>query len=407
MMSIGRTEVIDTKWLHWHQTIGPLTHGVSTKILHNFNLNHLEGYKGLHFNLTLNPLETGDPFEKLLILFGSSRQNTSTKSNHYHFFSLDRCAVRIFLKGHAKEQITKWVHVESEKPVITNEMPESMILARFEDPYFIPAIELKQLKVGNQDGVSPTVDFGEIEIRGRLKLCCYKNFSRNAYQECKFNEGFEKWLRQDLSLSLLPKFSGNSFNNFVTIGSEGADIKIAVKNDAGSTFSVHSFVLSAQSPVFRKMLSIDMVEKSKGVITIVDASYNTLELFVQLLYGSKTSDELLTLPAAEVSEILSLAHRYQVGYLVRDCCMAIMTYGDEDLNLESIKQICQAGTIYVFPDFEYRTFQWLKCQRRTAKEYDQVTTLLRELDEGFVRKCCDFLLRKENPEIQEDFAVCL
>ncbi|CAG7828330.1 unnamed protein product, partial [Allacma fusca] len=130
---------------------------------------------------------------------------------------------------------------------------------------------------------------------------------------------FENWFGQDLSLTIRPKKFSNSFNDFVTIDSQSvdADIKFVMEYDSTKILTAHSFVLAAQSPVLRKMLTIDMVEKRKGVITITDASYSSFELFLNLLYGSTTGDDLMKLSARDILELLPLAHKYQVDYLMR------------------------------------------------------------------------------------------
>ncbi|CAG7824065.1 unnamed protein product, partial [Allacma fusca] len=105
-----------------------------------------------------------------------------------------------------------------------------------------------------------------------------------------------------------------------------------------------------QSLVFRKMLTIDMVEKSNGVITITDASYSSLELFLNLLYGREPAESLMKLPAGDALKILALANKYQVDYVVSISCMAIMTYENEDLNIGEIRKIYHAGGLFQLPD---------------------------------------------------------
>ncbi|CAG7824312.1 unnamed protein product, partial [Allacma fusca] len=148
-----------------------------------------------------------------------------------------------------------------------------------------------------------------------------------------------------------------------------------------------------QSPVLRKMLTIDMAEKRSGVITITDASYDSLELFLKLLYGSKTPHDLLQLPASDVLKILALAHKYRVVFLMRISCIVIMTYENEVMNVQQIQEMYHAGRLFDIPDLEQRAFQWLKWRRGSAQGYKEVLDLLEELDESFMRKCCSFLFK--------------
>ncbi|CAG7825347.1 unnamed protein product, partial [Allacma fusca] len=383
---------LDSKWLHWHQSIVGLNGTtIQARILHSFPLNYSESYKSLLVDLTLRQKCTEDPFWKLTIFFESLHRGNSKNRAHYHYFLLDRCAIRIFFKGANGKRITRWVHMNSKALLMTTEMQESVNLATFEDPYFISDDALDDLRT--EASPTSTAEL-EVEIHGRLKICCFN--SPHSFpgvpNNCEFTEGFGKWVGQDLSLAKRPKLSSNSFNNFVTVGPEDADIKFVMTYDSTKILPAHSFLLAAQSPVLRKMLSMEMVEKSKGVITVSDTPYTSVELFLNLLYGRETAEDLMKLPAGDALNILSLANKYQVDYLVRISCMAILTFENEDLNVEEIQQMYHAGSLFDIPDLEHRGFQWLKWRRDTAQGYKEVTDLLEGLDERFVKKFCSFLL---------------
>ncbi|CAG7816191.1 unnamed protein product, partial [Allacma fusca] len=367
-ISLPSITEIESKWLHWQQSFGGLTgNPIQTRIVHFYPLNYLEGYKNLQVDLTLSQMQAEESFWNLALVIKTNRDGDSASSTHYHYLSLDRCAVRVFLKGVNGKRITRWVHMNCSRLVMTSETPESVVLATFKNPCFISDDVLKELR-SDVMGL-PTDEFGEIEIHGRLKVCCWhipSPYVSVDYNNCQINEGFENWFDQDLSLTIRPKMFSNSFNLFSEVGSEDADIKFVMEYDSTKILTAHSFVLAAQSPVLRKMLTIDMVEKRIGVITITDASYSSFELFLNLLYGSKTIDDLLQLPASEVLKILALAHKYQVDYLLRISCMVIMTYENEDLEKGEIRGMYHAGSLFHLPDLEYRAFQWLKWWRDLA-----------------------------------------
>ncbi|CAG7821275.1 unnamed protein product [Allacma fusca] len=363
----GISSTAANNWLHWQQSFGGLNgNSILTRIVHSYPLKYSEGYKNLWVDLTLSKKQTEDSFWNLALLFASNRHGNSDSSTHYHYLSLDRCAVRVFLKGTNGKHFTRWVHVNCTRLVMACETPESVVLATFKDPCFISDDLLKELR---SDAISlPTDEFGEIEIHGRLKIwCCHLSYNRVDYNNCKINEGFENWFGQDLSLTIRPKMFSNSFNDSVTIDSQSvdADIKFVMEYDSNKKLTAHSFVLAAQSPVLRKMLTIDMVEKRK---------------------------------ARDILELLPLAHKYQVDYLMRISCMIIMTYENEDLDVGEIRNMYHAGCLFHLLDLEQRAFQWLKWRRGAAQGegYKEVIDLLEELDERFAKSFCSFLLRSHS-----------
>ncbi|CAG7728053.1 unnamed protein product, partial [Allacma fusca] len=161
-------------WLNWHQSFGGSNgYRIGTSIRHTMDLNHHVGFKNLVFDLSLNRINKEDPFQKLVIIFRCYREGIcgDEKSSHYHYLQLDRCAVRISLKGPNVQDITRWVHIDCKKVTVAKDMAASMILATYEDPYFISEDALKGLR---GDGVIlPTEELGEIEICGHLEICCY------------------------------------------------------------------------------------------------------------------------------------------------------------------------------------------------------------------------------------------
>jgi len=73
-------------------------------------------------------------------------------------------------------------------------------------------------------------------------------------------------------------------------------------------FQVHKIILAGRSPVFEKMLTVDMKEKKEGVVKIIDMSKETLEAMLEFLYTSKCSN-FTENPEA----VYAAAHAYQIA----------------------------------------------------------------------------------------------
>jgi len=92
---------------------------------------------------------------------------------------------------------------------------------------------------------------------------------------------------------------------------------------------VHKLILSARSPVFQAMLGSDMVEKSRGVITIMDANVTVVRQMVAYMYTAKIDNDF-----DRIKELLVLANKYQVLELVNYCSSRIFESLSEDNALE-------------------------------------------------------------------------
>jgi hypothetical protein len=74
---------------------------------------------------------------------------------------------------------------------------------------------------------------------------------------------------------------------------------------------VHSFVLAARSPVFRSMLSLDMVERREGMVRMDDAEPAVVREMVSYLYTAEVRPEF-----GRLEELLVLANRWSsLGWL--------------------------------------------------------------------------------------------
>ncbi|CAL1282226.1 unnamed protein product [Larinioides sclopetarius] len=111
------------------------------------------------------------------------------------------------------------------------------------------------------------------------------------------------------------------------------------------TFPAHRNVLSARSPVFKKMFTTDMKEKSGECINVPDISSDTMHRMLQFLYTDSTGDlEMQSAKdlyiASDKYDIASLKQRCS-SFMTRNLCPAnvcdVLVLADlhQDKNLES------------------------------------------------------------------------
>lgn len=84
---------------------------------------------------------------------------------------------------------------------------------------------------------------------------------------------------------------------------------------ATQTFPAHRFILSARSPVFRRMFSCDMKENQSGHIDIVDLEDYTLHRMLLYIY----TDTLEDLQLDDVCKLYTAADKYEIESLSLRC----------------------------------------------------------------------------------------
>ncbi|GBN00883.1 TD and POZ domain-containing protein 1-like [Araneus ventricosus] len=120
--------------------------------------------------------------------------------------------------------------------------------------------------------------------------------------------------------------------NECTIGKEKSQIIPVILNDLKSmyndqifsdtelrtstqAFPAHKNILSARSPVFRKMFSNDMKEKNIGHVDIHDLEDNTVHRMLLFIY----TDTLEDMPWEDACKLYAAADKYQILFLRSSC----------------------------------------------------------------------------------------
>ncbi|KAF8787836.1 Speckle-type POZ protein like [Argiope bruennichi] len=81
------------------------------------------------------------------------------------------------------------------------------------------------------------------------------------------------------------------------------------------SYPVHKFILSARSPVFKRMFSSDMKEKNCGHVDVTDLEDDTVHQMLQYLY----TDTLEDLKLENAYKLYTAADKYQIMSLRSKC----------------------------------------------------------------------------------------
>ncbi|GFT40777.1 speckle-type POZ protein-like B [Nephila pilipes] len=131
---------------------------------------------------------------------------------------------------------------------------------------------------------------------------CYYNV--NIHNDCVSNIGVDQF---DKIVDLK-----DDFKNLFTEGIL-SDVKL---RSATQTFPTHKTILSARSPVFRKMFTTDMKEKSQECVDISDIDDDTTHRMLLYVYTNALED----LKWESASKLYAAADRFEIKALKSKCC---------------------------------------------------------------------------------------
>lgn len=96
------------------------------------------------------------------------------------------------------------------------------------------------------------------------------------------------------------------------------DLKLKMNDN--EVLNVHKAVLAARSPVFLKMLTIDMQEAKSSCVDIPDFDSVTMEELLRFLYCNKVEDLATIAP-----DLIYAADKYQIAKLKEMCLEQIIS----------------------------------------------------------------------------------
>ena len=105
----------------------------------------------------------------------------------------------------------------------------------------------------------------------------------------------------------------------------------------GKTFPVHKAILAARSAIFSAMLMHDTKEAKEQKIEIEDVDADTMEIFLEYIYGSK----LPCLDKEQACSLMIMGDKYNVGALVQACQLYLL----DDLQASDLVQVAILGDL--------------------------------------------------------------
>ena len=152
--------------------------------------------------------------------------------------------------------------------------------------------------------------------------------SDNVYEKVAFPRSKIKdwpWLvcetpmpQQIEASATVNKFAVELTENFASYccSKELSDIQIKCQD---KTFDAHQLILSARSPVFKRMLESDMVEKKSRVIEIKQLNSDIVQEMLKFIYTGKCIVNDATIDPQFVKQLFEAADMYQLDSLKAYC----------------------------------------------------------------------------------------
>lgn len=114
------------------------------------------------------------------------------------------------------------------------------------------------------------------------------------------------------------------------IGNKGfSDVSFIVE---GKTLQAHKCILAQSSPVFAAMFQMEMKEKKKNVVQIIDIKHNIFAEMLHFIYAGKVNEI-----GAIASELLIVADKYALNELKMLCKITMCENLNSDNVLEFLK----------------------------------------------------------------------
>ena len=168
-------------------------------------------------------------------------------------------------------------------------------------------------------------------------------------------------------------------------GDPSADLTIHCNSE---TFRVHKYFLSAKSPVFSAMLSLDMREAREGEIHIEDMNSDTLSALIHYVYTGEMASRWEDL---DIQDVAGAADKYDLSGWMKMFCFFLET--EEEVSGEKVAEMMIVGSRY-----QHSAAREL---RMVAREFIKARREITE-DRGFRER-----LRREDHDILFEFLAIL
>jgi len=143
-----------------------------------------------------------------------------------------------------------------------------------------------------------------------------------------------------------------------------SDLKITC---AGTIFKVHKTVLTARSPVFRRMLEAHMTESQTGNINITDIEPDVMKILLKYIYSAR--NPVPELGYEELIGLVKASDKYELDELTQLCFPALIR---EHLTMANCGELAvlaylhRAETFQRESIYEYCLGHWSSLTRETS-----------------------------------------
>ena len=137
-----------------------------------------------------------------------------------------------------------------------------------------------------------------------------------------------------------------------------ADVTITC---GGKEFRAHKVILASQSPVFKKMLEIDMKERRSGVIEVPDITPAVMSDLLAYLYTG-TAPHVDTL----ARELLNAADKYELPRLLSICETTLVS----KITADSVLEMLILAELHKTETLKNACMGFIKCNFTSMSELD-------------------------------------
>ena len=163
-----------------------------------------------------------------------------------------------------------------------------------------------------------------------------------------------------------------------------SDVKL---NSNEEIFNAHKTILAARSPVFEAMFENEMLEKTEGLVTIVDVSNEVLKEILQYIYTGKEPNFEKT----DVFGLVSAADKYQLDELKIMCARYLWN----NLTSENVSDILILADAHHATELKAQAIKFINGHTKEVFATDSYT-ILRKLHQYLVVDCYEALMTPAN-----------
>ncbi|KAL7307058.1 hypothetical protein TKK_0000798 [Trichogramma kaykai] len=184
---------------------------------------------------------------------------------------------------------------------------------------------------------------------GRLKFFDLKNIDKLISSKNTVTIQCELEVLKEYKSSLDSKIINNESETIDQVKFDSAflckefsDVELITSDD--NSIPAHRIILAMASPVFKAMLTHDMLERKNNSVEIIDTPYNILIEMLRYIY----TGEIISTKTDIVLEILAVADKYQIDNLKVKCEKILCA----ELSTENALDIMEAALKYNVKNLE-------------------------------------------------------